>query len=144
MLAVVREEMLQRIFDQRLIFGIAERAPHQHAGTVADVGGDDLLGERIAAELGEHGVDGISEILARIDQRAIQVEDDEADFVGWNGIEQMQHALSLMCRLGNSVCRPLRYASVHAENRRMHAPGSRLPRFALARSCDGRRSFPFQ
>lgn len=70
-----------------IAFGIAEGAADEHGGSVADVAGDDGLGEDEFAEVGEGGVDGVAEILARVDEGPIEIEDYEA-----RGIEELGHS----------------------------------------------------
>jgi len=59
-------------------FGVADGAADEHGGSVADVTGDDGLGESGLAEVGEGGVDGVAEIDAGVDEGAVEIEDDEA------------------------------------------------------------------
>jgi carbonic anhydrase len=63
-------------------FGVADGAADEHGGSVADVAGDDGLGEGGLAEVGESGVDGVAEIDAGVDEGAVEIEDDEE---GWEG-----------------------------------------------------------
>ena len=65
-------------FIVEVAFGIAEGAADEHGDTVADVAGDDGLGEFGLAEVSECGVDGVAEVDAGVDEGAVEVEDEEA------------------------------------------------------------------
>jgi hypothetical protein len=67
---------------------------HEHGGSVAYEAGDDVVVEVGAAHVLERGVDGVAEVTGGIDERAIQVEDDEFDFFGGDGAED-EHAASV-------------------------------------------------
>ena len=58
--------------------GVAEGAADEHGDAVADVAGDDGVGELGLAEVGEGGVDGVAEVDAGVDEGAVEVEDEEA------------------------------------------------------------------
>jgi hypothetical protein len=58
--------------------GIAEGPADEERGSVADVAGDDGLGELRLAEVGAGGVDGVAEVDAGVDERAVEIEDEEA------------------------------------------------------------------
>jgi len=60
---------------------VAEGAADEHGGSVADIAGDDGFGELGLAEMEEHGVDGVAEVDAGVDEGAIEVEDQET----WGG-----------------------------------------------------------
>ncbi len=57
--------------------GVAESAADEHGGSVADVSGDNGLGELGLVEVREHGVDGVAEVDAGVDEGAVEVESDE-------------------------------------------------------------------
>ena len=38
----------------------------------------------VAAKVPQHGIDGISEILSRVDQRTVEVEDQQSQLARWN------------------------------------------------------------
>ena len=59
-------------------FGIAEGPADEERGSVADVAGDDGFGELGFAEVGEGGVDGVTEVGAGVDEGAVEIEDEEA------------------------------------------------------------------
>jgi ParB-like chromosome segregation protein Spo0J len=56
---------------------VAEGAADEHGGSVADIAGDDGFGELGLAEMEEHGVDGVAEVDAGVDEGAIEIEDQE-------------------------------------------------------------------
>ena len=59
--AVVVEKKCNRFGDILLIvdiaFGVAEGTTDEHGCTIPDVAGDDVIGERRLAQVGEHAVD---------------------------------------------------------------------------------------
>jgi hypothetical protein len=59
-------------------FGVAEGPADEKGGAVADVAGDDGFGELRFAEVGEGGVDGVTEVGAGVDEGAVEIEDEEA------------------------------------------------------------------
>src|SRR5215468_2860772 len=63
-LAIVEQEKLQRMLNKRLIVRIAQRAPHQHRGAIADVAGNYLVGQQGLAKVPQHGIDGVREVEA--------------------------------------------------------------------------------
>ena len=81
-LAIVRQEVLQRVLHQRLIVRIPQRTADQHPCAIADVCRDDLLRQWLPAKLGQHGVDRVRQIEPRIDQRPVQIEDNQANPAG--------------------------------------------------------------
>jgi carbonic anhydrase len=99
--AVVVEEKCERFGYILLVggvaFGVPDGAADQHGGPVADVARDDGFGEGGLAEMGEGGVDGVAEIDARVDEGAVEIEDDEA------GREGERHRLSVNDAVGISL-----------------------------------------
>ncbi len=81
-LAVVAEEEGQGLIDVLGGAEIAKRPLDQHGRAVADVLIDGLVLERIPAHEGERGIDRVRQIEARIDQRAIQIEDEQRHLRG--------------------------------------------------------------
>ena len=67
-----------KFFVVEIAGGIAEGAADEHGGAVAEVAGDDSRREFGLAEVAEHGVDGVGEINARVDEGAVEIEDEEA------------------------------------------------------------------
>ena len=59
-------------------FGVAEGAADEHGGAVADVAGNDGVGQRGLAEVCERSVDGVAEVDAGVDEGAVEIEDEEA------------------------------------------------------------------
>ena len=58
--------------------GVAEGAADEHGGAVADVAGDERVGQGRLADVGEGGVDGVAEVEGGIDERAIKIKDQQA------------------------------------------------------------------
>ena len=58
--------------------GVAEGAADEERGSVADVAGDDGFGEFRFAEAVKGGVDGVAEVDAGVDERAVEVKDEKA------------------------------------------------------------------
>jgi hypothetical protein len=58
--------------------GVAEGPADEKGSSVADVTGDDGFGEFGLAEVGEGGVDGVTEVGAGVDEGAVEIEDEEA------------------------------------------------------------------
>ncbi len=52
-------------------------SPSGTPSSVADVSGDNGLGELGLVEVREHGVDGVAEVDAGVDEGAVEVESDE-------------------------------------------------------------------
>ncbi len=55
-------------------------ACHQKAHTVADEAGDGLHWQRGLSVVGTHEIDGGSQVMARVNQRAIEVKNQELGF----------------------------------------------------------------
>jgi hypothetical protein len=87
--AVVVEKECDRLGYVLLVsgvaFGVADGAADQHGDTIADVAGDDSFGKRGLAKVREGGVDGVAEVDARVDESAVEIEDDEAGCDGESG-----------------------------------------------------------
>ncbi len=66
------------LFVVDVAFGVAEGSADEHGGSVADVAGDDGVGELGLAEVDEGGVDGVAEVDAGVDEGAVEIEDEEA------------------------------------------------------------------
>ena len=92
----LNEGFIVRVF----LFGdqvrVSQRTAHQRGCTVADVGGDGRVFQAWLAEVGKHGVDGVGEIDARVDQGSVEVEDEEF----WG------HSTTLLCRKGKAPWSP--------------------------------------
>ena len=73
------QEELQRPLTILIVGVSAQRAPDQLRRAVADVAGDGVLVELLAAHFPQHGVDGEDQIALGIDERAVEVEDQRAD-----------------------------------------------------------------
>ena len=90
--AVVAEEVLQPFLYHAFIAGIAKGATHQHRSAVAYVGSDHIAGKLGASEVLQHGVDGVDEVEARIDQGSVEVEDQQLDLAGIELALEFDHA----------------------------------------------------
>jgi hypothetical protein len=55
-----------------------ESAFHEQRRSLSDHAADRFLGQRLSPELDDQLVGGFSEVAVRIDQRAIEVEGDQA------------------------------------------------------------------
>ena len=78
---VVEEEgkgFVYKFFVVEIAGGVAEGAADEHGGSVAEVAGDNGGRELGLAEVAEHGVDGVGEIDAGVDEGAVEIEDEEA------------------------------------------------------------------
>src|SRR5579872_4002555 len=80
--AVVGEKKFEGFFYDFLVLGIAERTAYEHGSAVADVGSDHVAWEFGALHEPQHRVDGMNEVKARVDQGAIEIEDQELDRCG--------------------------------------------------------------
>ena len=67
-----------KFFVVEIAGGIAEGAADEHGGSVAEMAGDDGWRELGLAEVAEHGVDGVGEINAGVDEGAVEIEDEKA------------------------------------------------------------------
>src|SRR5450759_1185743 len=76
-LAIVFQEEFERLLDFQFAGLRAHRPADQHRGAVAHVGVDALVIERAHAHMGTRGVDGVRQVQFGIDQRAVQVEDQQ-------------------------------------------------------------------
>jgi hypothetical protein len=59
------------------VVGVAEGAADEHGGAVADVAGDEGVGQGRLADVGEGGVDGVAEVEGGVDERAVEIEDEQ-------------------------------------------------------------------
>ena len=53
------------------VVGVAEGAANEHGGAVADVAGDEGVGQGRLADVGEGSVYGVAEVQRGIDERAV-------------------------------------------------------------------------
>jgi hypothetical protein len=90
---VVVEEELQRLMHKLFVVGIAEGAAHQHGGTVANVPGDDFGWQGLAVVFEEHGIDGVREVGAGVNEGAVEVEHKQAQVGGGYGAEDLHMAI---------------------------------------------------
>ena len=93
--AVVGEKKLQSLANGGFVDGVAaESALDEDWGAVADVAGDDVVGEGGASDVAKGGVDGMHEVEARVDQGAIEVKDDKLDGAGIECSAGLDHVLT--------------------------------------------------
>lgn len=73
----------KKVGERLIAFGgcgaFAEKAADENLGAIPDKTVDSVVGERGAAQMGKRGVDGEREVELRIDERAIEIEDEDAD-----------------------------------------------------------------
>src|SRR5438270_8508995 len=78
MLAIIGEEKRQRLLQEGFVVRVTQSATDQSGCAIADISGDDLYRQLVAAVLAKHSVDGICQVNAGIEQGAVQVEDEQA------------------------------------------------------------------
>jgi hypothetical protein len=71
-------------------FGVADGAANKHGDTVSDIAGDHGMRESRFAEVGEGGINGVTEIDTRVDEGAVEIEDEETG--GW----RVRHCLRVI------------------------------------------------
>src|SRR5579859_763801 len=92
-LAVVKQKVLQRAHEERLVVRVAQGAAHQRRSAVADVAGDDVEGEFGASEVPQHGIDGVGQVEARIHQGAIEIENEKPQLLARNWAVENDHSI---------------------------------------------------
>jgi hypothetical protein len=98
---VVSEEVVERLVEEVLVVGIAERATYEHGCTVSDVGSDDVAGEFGAMEVAESCVDGVNEVETGVDEGAIEIEDDELDGTRIEAAVPAEHGVRIQWLAGS-------------------------------------------
>src|SRR5205807_9402295 len=93
--AIVEQEKLQRLVHKRFVIRIAQSAAHQHGGAVADVAGNDFIRKFGLAKIAKHGIDGICQVDAGINQRAVKVKDQQFQPAGGDGTVAVNHSFSV-------------------------------------------------
>ena len=96
-LAVVVEEVLVG-FAQKFFAGLdpivgGEGAANEGERTIADVCGDEFIGEMRAVEVFECGVDLVAKVLRGVDQGAVEVEDEKFETVHGHRTEDADHEI---------------------------------------------------
>ena len=77
-LAVVGEEKLQSLADEGIVDGLAaQSALDEDRRPIADIARDHVVGQFRALDVTQGGVDGMHQVEARVDQRAVEIKDDE-------------------------------------------------------------------
>ena len=80
MLTVVGQEILQPLADQGLVIGVGtEGAADQSGCAIADVAGNQLVGEFGASQMPERGIDRVNQVKPRVNERAIEIENEQLD-----------------------------------------------------------------
>jgi hypothetical protein len=102
-LAIVVEEVLVG-FGEEFFGGLdsvvgGEGAADEHEGSVADVFGDELVGEMGAVEFFEGGIDRVAEVLRGVDESAVEIEDEEFETLHGHRTEDADHEFSVMGEL---------------------------------------------
>ena len=80
---------------ERDVTGQCERAPHEHGGAVADEAGNRGVGQRAQVGFSERCIDAVAEILRRVDERAVEIEDQQLQSLNGNGAKDADHASSV-------------------------------------------------
>ena len=69
------------------------RPANEHGRAIADVGANHLDGQFLAAIVAQHGIDPSRQVELGIDQGAIEIEDDELDFLERKWVKCAYHSL---------------------------------------------------
>lgn len=77
MRSIVLQEVREGRGDCLLVCAVPHGLSHKDGGAVADIGVDRVLIERREVEMGTHGVCRDGQIAAGIDERSVEVKDDE-------------------------------------------------------------------
>ncbi len=75
--------------------GQGQRAAHQHGRAVADESGDRRIGQWAQVEFLERRIHAVAKILRRVDQRAVEIEDEQLQPLHGNRAKNMDHVFSL-------------------------------------------------
>jgi hypothetical protein len=54
----------------------------QYRRPVANIAGDNVFGKFRAPDMAQRGIDGMHQVQARVDECAVEIEDDQLNFVG--------------------------------------------------------------
>ena len=68
---------------------------HEHHCTVTDIGGDLRVRQRVAAKVVERGVHAVAQVLRGVDQRAVQVKDQQLQGFDGKRTKYADHASSV-------------------------------------------------
>ena len=92
------EEILADLVE-RHVTGQGERAAHEHGRAVADEAGDRGIGQRAQAAFAERCVHAVAEVLRGVNERAVQIEDQQLQLLHGDGAKDANHvAISLKGR----------------------------------------------
>jgi hypothetical protein len=88
---IVGEKVFERRLHCSFIFGVAQGSPDQHWGAIADIRSDYVTRQFRVLEVPEGGIDGMNQVQAGIDQRAIEIKHDQLDLVGIELAVKLDH-----------------------------------------------------
>ena len=83
-----------------------ERAAHEHRRAVADKACDGCVGQRPQENTVECRVDTVAKILRRVDQRAVEIEDEQLEAFDGEGAENLDHDSSVKGPVRDRVADP--------------------------------------
>ena len=73
-----------------------ERTAHEHRRSVADKAGDEWVRQRTEADFVQRSVDAVAQVLCRIDESAVKIEDEQLEALDRDRTKNADHALSVM------------------------------------------------
>ena len=88
---VISEEILQGLFHEGFVFGIAQGAPHQHRRPVAHIGGNHFVWQFRTLEMPQHGIDRVHQVKPGVNQRAVQIKDQQPNLLGFEFAIELDH-----------------------------------------------------
>src|SRR5882724_8800657 len=94
MLAIVGQKKIDGFGNQAFVVGVAERAADEHGSTVPDVGGNHIAGQLAFSVMPQHGIDGVGEVLAGIDECPVKVKNQQFDLLSRDGAVSLNHPSS--------------------------------------------------
>src|SRR5579862_4363471 len=95
--AIVGKKEFQALANDGFVDGIgfiAQRALNQNGSAVAYITGDNVIGQLGTSDMAQGGVDRVHQVEARIDQGAVEIENDKLDGVGIKTALLTNHASS--------------------------------------------------
>jgi hypothetical protein len=93
--AVVAQKVFQRLRCELLVGGIAQRSPHQRRSAIPDVRRNQVSRQLRLIEIAQHGIDRLNQIHPRVDQRSIEIENQQPHLVGIEMAVELNHELCL-------------------------------------------------
>ena len=76
--------------------GHSQRAAHEHWRAIADKAGDRGIGQRLKTRFLEGGIHAVAQVLRRVDQRAVEIEDEQLQLLHGNGAKNPDHVSSVL------------------------------------------------